>query len=107
MMTDPISDLLTRTRNAAKARQPKVDVPSSQVKVAIVDLWKKHGFIRNYKLFRQEEKPVLRIYLKYVGKGRSIIQGINRISKPSRRVYAAHDNLPKVLVTHPCSKASL
>ena len=97
MMTDPIGDLLTRVRNASKARLPKVDVPSSQLKVSIVDLWKKGGFVRNYKLFRQDEQAVLRIYLKYAGKGRSAIQGVQRVSKPSRRVYAPHDGLPKVL----------
>lgn len=67
------------------------------MKVAIVDLMKKCGFIRNYKLFRQEEKAVLRIYLKYIGKGKPMIQGLSRISRPSRRVYAPHDELPKVL----------
>src|SRR5262245_36177572 len=97
MMTDPIGDLLTRVRNATKARLRKVDVPSSQMKVSIVDIWKKTGFIRNYKLYRQDQKGVLRIYLKYVGKNRSVIQGMARISKPSRRVYASHDQVPKVL----------
>jgi small subunit ribosomal protein S8 len=97
MVNDPIGDLLTRVRNATKARQRKVDVPASQMKVSIVDIWKKAGFIRNYKLFRQDEKGVLRVYLKYVGKGRPVIQGIKRVSKPSRRVYVRHDKLPKVL----------
>lgn len=96
-MTDPISDLLTRVRNAVKAKQPKVDVPASQLKLSIVDIWKKTGFVKNYKLFRQDEKGVLRIYLKYVGKGQPVIQGLRRVSKPSRRVYARHDKLPKVL----------
>jgi small subunit ribosomal protein S8 len=68
MMTDPISDLLTQVRNAIKAKHPKVDVPTSNTKVGIVELWKQEGFIRNYKLFRDGEKGVLRIYLKYVGK---------------------------------------
>jgi small subunit ribosomal protein S8 len=97
MINDPIGDLLTRVRNGVKARQPKVDVPGSQVKVSIVDIWKHEGFIRNYKLFRQDDKPVLRIYLKYVGKGKSVIQGLKRVSKPSRRVYLRHSELPKVL----------
>jgi len=97
MMTDPIGDLLTRVRNAVKARQRKVDVPSSQLKVSIVDIWQRTGFIRTYKLYRQDQKGVLRIYLKYVGKNRSIIQGMARVSKPSRRVYASHDKLPKIL----------
>jgi len=96
-MTDPISDLLTRVRNAVKAKQPKVDVPASQLKLSIVDIWKKTGFVKNYKLFRQDEKGILRIYLKYVGKGQPVIQGLRRVSKPSRRVYVGHDRLPKVL----------
>jgi len=96
-MTDPISDLLTRVRNAVKAKQPKVDVPASQLKLSIVDIWKKTGFVKNYKLFRQDEKGILRIYLKYVGKGQPVIQGLKRVSKPSRRIYARHDKLPKVL----------
>ena len=97
MITDPISDLLTRIRNSVRAGHPKVDVPSSQVKVSIVDLLKKVGFIRNYKLFRQEEKAVIRIYLKYSGKNKPVIHGLKRISKPSRRVYVRHDKFPKAL----------
>jgi small subunit ribosomal protein S8 len=97
MMTDPISDLLTRVRNATKARQRKVDVPPSNLKVAIVELWKKDGFIRNYKLYQQDNHGILRIYLKYVGKGRPVIQGIRRVSKPSRRVYLKYEKLPKIL----------
>lgn len=96
MMTDPISDLLTQVRNAIKAKHPKVDVPTSNLKVGIVDLWKQEGFIRNYKLFRQGEKGVLRIYLKYVGK-KPAIEGLRRISKPSRRVYAGYEDMPTVL----------
>jgi small subunit ribosomal protein S8 len=97
MMTDPISDLLTRVRNGVHAKQPKVDVPASQLKVAIVDLWKKGGYIKNYKLYRQDQRGVLRIYLKYVSKGNPVIQGIRRVSKPSRRVYASHHEIPKIL----------
>lgn len=97
MMTDPISDLLTQVRNAGKARLKKVDVPSSHVKVSIVDILKKQGFVKNYKLFRDGHKGVLRIYLKYVGKGRHVIHGIERVSRPSRRVYAPYDRLTKVL----------
>jgi len=97
MQTDPISDLLTRVRNATKARQRKVDMPASHLKVSIVDIWKRGGFIRNYKLFREDDKGVLRIYLKYAGKGRPVIQGIKRISKPSCRVYAPYSKIPKIL----------
>jgi small subunit ribosomal protein S8 len=97
MMTDPIADLLTRVRNGVHAKQPKVDVPASQLKVAVVDLWKKGGYIRDYKLYRQDQRGILRIYLKYVDKGTPVIQGIRRVSKPSRRVYASYDQIPKVL----------
>ncbi len=97
MMTDSIADFLTRVRNGVKARQLKIDVPSNQLKVAIADICKKQGFIRNYKLYRQGEKGILRVYLKYVGKNRPVIQGIKRISKPSRRVYARWEKIPTVL----------
>ncbi len=97
MMTDPISDLLTQVRNAGKARLKKVDVPSSHIKVAIVDILKKHGFVKNFNLFRDGQKGVLRVYLKYTGKGKHVIHGIERVSKPSRRVYSRHDELAKVL----------
>src|SRR5262245_6283180 len=97
MMTDPIADLLTQVRNASRARLPKVDVPSSNLKVSIVDLWKANGYIRNYRLFRQNNVPVLRVYLKYVGKNVPVIHGLHRVSKPSRRVYSSYNRIPKVL----------
>ena len=97
MNSDPIADLLTRVRNGVKARHRKVDVPPSQMKISIVDIWKKTGFIRNYKLYRDGEKGILRIYLKYTGKDQPIIHGLKRVSKPSRRVYMPADRIPKVL----------
>ncbi len=72
-------------------------MPPSNLKVSVVDLWKKAGFIRNYKLYRQDDQGVLRIYLKYVGKNRPVIHGLKKISKASRRVYAPYHKLPKVL----------
>mgnify|MGYP006272925601 FL=1 len=100
MMTDPIADLLTRVRNANKARHRKVDVVPTQLKVSIVDLWQRAGFIKNYKLYRQsptDKTGLLRIYLKYVGKNQPVIHGLRRVSKPSRRVYVSHSKMPKVL----------
>jgi small subunit ribosomal protein S8 len=100
MMTDPIADFLTCVRNASKAKLRKVDVRPSQLKLAIADLWKKDGFIRNYKLYREDEKDtagILRLYLKYVGKNQPIIHGVRRISRPSRRVYTKSDKTPKVM----------
>lgn len=100
MMTDPIADLLTRVRNANKARLRKVDVSPTQLKISIVDLWQRAGFIKNYKLYRQsatDKTGLLRIYLKYVGKNQPVIHGLRRVSKPSRRVYVSHSKMPKIL----------
>jgi len=97
MTSDPIADLLTRVRNGIKAHHRKVDVPPSQIKISIVDIWKKSGFIRNYRLYREGEKGILRIYLKYAGKNQSVIQGLRRVSRPSRRIYASYHRIPKVL----------
>lgn len=100
MMTDPIADFLTRIRNANKAKLRKVDVYPSQMKLALAEVMKKTGFIRNYKLYRAnatDKKGILRLYLKYVGKNRSVLQGIKRVSHPARRIYASVDKLPKVL----------
>lgn len=97
MQTDPIADFLTQIRNAVHARSRKVDIPASQIKLSITDILKTQGFIRNYKLFRQDGKGILRIYLKYAGKNTPVLQGIQRLSKPSRRVYRGYRKLPKVL----------
>jgi small subunit ribosomal protein S8 len=96
MIIDPISDLLTRIRNAVKSKHKKVDLPHSQMKVAITEILHREGFIKGYKLFQQDNKGVLRIYLKYLDRGRSVITGLRRVSKSSRRVYASSSKLPKV-----------
>jgi small subunit ribosomal protein S8 len=86
-ISDPIADMLTRIRNAAKARFNSVDVPGSKLKIEIAKILKEEGFIRNYKFLKDGKQGILRIYLKY-GPGQSkIIYGLERISKPSRRVY--------------------
>lgn len=96
MIIDPIGDLLTRIRNASEAKHKKVDVPHSQLKVSVVEILKKEGFIKGYQLFQHENKGVLRVYLKYMDKGRAVIQGLRRVSRPSRRVYSNYDKLPKI-----------
>ena len=86
-ISDPIADMLTRIRNAAKARFNSVDVPGSKLKIEIAKILKEEGFIRNYKFLKDGKQGIVRIYLKY-GPGQSkIIYGLKRISKPSRRVY--------------------
>lgn len=100
MMTDPVSDFLTRIRNGNSARLKKVDVYPSQVKLAIADILKKAGFIRNYKLYKAnatDKKGILRIYLKYVGKNQPVLHGIKRVSRPALRIYKRAADLPQVL----------
>ncbi len=97
MNIDPIGDFLTRIRNACMARHPKVDIPASRLKLAVAELLKAEGYIRGFQLFRHEAKPVIRIYLKYMGRGRSVIQGLRQVSKASRRVFVGYRHIPKVM----------
>jgi len=86
-ISDPIADMLTRIRNAAKAKFNSVDVPGSTLKIELAKILKSEGYIRNYKFLKDGKQGILRIYLKY-GDGQSnVIYGLKRISKPSRRVY--------------------
>jgi small subunit ribosomal protein S8 len=95
MMTDPVSDMLTRIRNAALARHERTLVPASQLKKHIAEILKLEGFIADV---RQEEDPrQLTIVLKYGRDRTSAIDGIKRISRPGRRVYVRHDRIPRVL----------
>lgn len=95
-MTDPIADLLTRIRNGAMAKLQKVDIPSSNMKVGIVNVLKNEGFIKNYKLISDQKQGILRIYLKYINETDSVISEIKRISKPGGRRYVKSDNIPSV-----------
>jgi small subunit ribosomal protein S8 len=98
MMTDPISDLLTRIRNAAKARHARVDVPASKLKTEVVRILKEEGFIQTYKLVEESKtRKVLRIFLKYSSDRRSAITDLRRISKPGKRQYAGSDELHSVI----------
>ena len=95
MMTDPVSDMLTRIRNAALARHERTLIPASQLKKHIAEILKSEGFIADV---RQEEDPrSLTIVLKYGRDRTSAIDGIRRISRPGRRVYVRHDHIPRVL----------
>lgn len=99
MITDPISDMLTRMRNAIGARQTKVDVPSSRLKIEVARILKEEGYITNYSIKTAEDSNIktLRIFLRYGPKGESVISRLQRISKPSRRVYLPSNEVPKVL----------
>ncbi len=97
-MTDPVADLLTRIRNACMEKHEKVEVPASRLKANILKVLKEEGFIKNFRLVRNEDGHVsLKIYLKYDDQGMSVIRGIQRVSKPGVRKYAGIESLPKVL----------
>ncbi len=96
MMTDPIADMLTRIRNGQKARFEKVDIPASKVKSSIAQIMKDAGYINNYKVLKDSKQGVLQVYLKYGAKDEKIISSLQRVSKPSRRVYVDKDNIPVI-----------
>ncbi len=95
-MTDPISDLLTRIRNAAQAGHPSVEIPASRLKREIARVLAEERFIDNFASYDDGKQGQLRIYLRYDGSNQSIIQGIRRLSKPGLRRYASKDRLPRV-----------
>jgi len=95
-VSDPIADLLTCIRNACKAKHKKCDVPASNVKAEIVRVLLREKYINNYKTMDDKRQGVLRIYLKYDAKERPVLQGLERVSKPGRRVYVRRHQIPKV-----------
>ncbi|WP_321369797.1 30S ribosomal protein S8 [uncultured Desulfuromusa sp.] len=95
-MTDPMADLLTRIRNAGMAGHAKLDLPSSNVKVAVATVLKDLGYIKNLKVISDNKQGTLRIYLKYDDNQQPIIHEIKRISTPGRRVYVSKDDIPRV-----------
>ena len=96
-MTDPIADLLTRIRNAQQARHKSVDVPTSKMKVAIVAILKDEGFVDGFHVLEEGVPGTIRVALKYGTGGERAIQGVERVSRPGRRVYCGKDEIPKVL----------
>jgi small subunit ribosomal protein S8 len=97
-ITDPIADMLTRIRNANSSKHKTVDVPASNMKLAIADILLKEGYIKSFEEIKVENNQgIIRITLKYDEKGSRVIDGLKRISKPGLRVYASKDELPQVL----------
>jgi small subunit ribosomal protein S8 len=97
-MTDPIADMLTRIRNGIQARHDRVELPSSKLKVEIARILKSEGFISNFKVVEESKvQPTLRVYLKYSDDGEPVIHGIERVSRPGRRVYRGKEDIPRVL----------
>lgn len=97
VVTDSVADMLTRIRNANQMRYEEVKVPASKVKEEIAKILKEEGFINDYKLEKNNVQGTLVLSLKYADKKQRVITGLRRISKPGLRVYAKHDELPKVL----------
>jgi small subunit ribosomal protein S8 len=95
--TDPISDLLTRIRNANLIKLAQVECPSSRTKVGVVETLKRSGFIRDFRVIEDGRQGTIRIYLKYGPDGEKIINEINRVSTPGRRVYVGSTELPRPL----------
>ena len=95
MVTDPIADMLTRVRNAQRARHRRVDMPVSKLKVEIARLLKENHYIYDYKVLEDERFNVLRLYLKYY-QDRPVIREIKRISKPGLRKYVGVQEIPRV-----------
>ncbi len=97
-MTDPLADMLTRLRNASKAKHEKVDIPASTLKSHIARILKDEGYIKNYKVIKDGKQGILRVYLKYEGDTKKqVISGLRIISKPGLRRYVGADDIPPIL----------
>lgn len=95
-MHDPISDMLTRIRNAQRADKANVSMPSSKLKVAIANVLKDEGYIDDYSVTEADKKPTLDIQLKYYA-GRPVIERIERVSRPGLRIYKGSNDIPRVM----------
>ena len=97
MTTDPIADLLTRIRNGARARHPRVDMPASNLKVEIVRILKEEGYLANFKVVEEKGKKTLRVFLRYTPDRRSVITDLKRISRPGARRYTGKNGIRSVM----------
>lgn len=101
-MTDPISDMITRVRNAVSAKHARVDVPASRLKTDIARILQDEGYIQGFRLVdvpqeKSASRPTIRMFLKYGPHGERVITGLERISRPGRRVYLGVEDVPVVL----------
>ena len=95
-MSDPIADMLTRIRNGGKAKFNSVDIPGSKIKIELARVLKNEGYIRNYKFIKDDKQGILRVYIKYGPQQESAIYQLDRVSKPSRRVYVKSKDIKSV-----------
>jgi small subunit ribosomal protein S8 len=96
-INDPISDLLSRLRNAMRAGHDRVDLPASRLKEELLKVIAEEGYIASYRRVEEKGRPLLRVGLKYDPEGEPVMGGIERVSRPGRRVYAASKQIPEVL----------
>lgn len=96
MVNDPISDMLTRIRNAGLVQHSQVVMPASKIKAGIAKILTEEGFIQSYNVTDERPQPNLVLRLKYSGKGDPVINGLERVSRPGRRVYSSAQNIPWV-----------
>ena len=95
MTSDPIADMLTRIRNSLMARHEKVDIPASKLKAEVARILKEEGYIQSYKTIEEGPQGVIRLFLRK-SDGTQVILGIQRVSKPGRRIYVNKDQIPRV-----------
>lgn len=96
-MSDPLADMLTRVRNGLMANFESVDIPLSNLKASVASILKKEGYIEDFQTVEDDKQGILKIILKYDQNNRAVITGIQRVSKPGRRLYVKYDNIPKVM----------
>jgi small subunit ribosomal protein S8 len=97
MTTDPIADLLTRIRNASRAKHPRVDLPSSKLKVEVARILKDEGYLANFKVVEEKGKKTLRVFLRYTPDRRSVITDLKRVSRPGSRRYVGKADIRQVV----------
>ena len=95
--SDPVADMLTKIRNASRAKFEKVDIVPSKLKLEIIKILKNEGFVKNFKKVTQDDESVIRVFLKYDEQENPIIHGIQSVSTPGRRVYTGYKDMPRVL----------
>jgi small subunit ribosomal protein S8 len=96
VVNDPIADMLTRIRNACMVRHPSVSMPTSKMKLAIADILKREGFIRDYEIKNGKPYNTLTLTLKYTQDRRPVITGLKRVSRPGLRIYTGREDIPRV-----------
>ncbi|MBN2735490.1 MAG: 30S ribosomal protein S8 [Spirochaetales bacterium] len=95
-LSDPVADMLTKIRNANMAKFEKVDILTSRLKLEITKIMKNEGYIKTFKKINQDGKNYIRIFLKYINEEKPVIKGLEKISKPGRRVYSGYKEMPRI-----------